>query len=614
MAADQRGTLHRGLLFTVALILCAFEARGGEPPRLELVARDSYLPGIPLLLRVELRDRDGSLHRQRWDATARVRIEGENAAVTPEEIPLRNGIGSALATIEGTGELRLVISLDDEEISHNLADLSGEPRREVSGDLPEDLTEWSGVIHVTDNLTLPAGGVLRVLPGTLVLIDGVEDGTDGTDFNVRGQLESLGTRQRPVTFTANNPAEAWGEMDHDGEEESVYRYTILTRAGNAPEGGHTDSGATINADDTLITFEHSSITDINGKTMDAEDSEIVMRDCLLQRSVMGPEIEGTALIFENSAIFDMRGDNDNDGIYLHDQNAGQEIRLSGCIVAGGDDDGIDTLGSDVTIEDCIVRDYADKGISLFHEEITIRRCLVVGNDIGISCKTHDDEGASVTIDRVTVAGNRIGIESRNRDGEDDAEINFTITNSIIRGGDGEEAFTIRTDYEPDFFTISYCNLGQVLAGAGGGNNQVEAPGFTDETSGDFRLSPGSPCIDAGDPESGPDPDGSRADIGYLPYTGPTARETLFLRGEANGDGSIDITDAVKILSYLFTSGELTCVSSADSNDDGIIDITDGIYLLSWLFAGGIAPPPPTGDCAPDPTPDGLDCDGITACS
>ena len=123
------------------------------------------------------------------------------------------------------------------------ADLSGEPRQEVSGDLPEDLTEWSGVIHVTDNLTLPTGGTLRILPGTLVLIDGVDEGTDGTDFNVRGQLESLGTRQRPVTFTANNPEEAWGEMDHDGEEESIYRYTILTRAGNAPEGGHTDSDA-----------------------------------------------------------------------------------------------------------------------------------------------------------------------------------------------------------------------------------------------------------------------------------------------------------------------------------------------------------------------------------
>jgi hypothetical protein len=416
-----------------------------------------------------------------------------------------------------------------------------------------------------------------------------------------------------VTLTASNPEEAWGELDHDGEELSTYRYTVLTRAGNAPEGGHTDSGATINADDTLVTLEHTSITDISGKTMDAEDSEIIMRDCLLQRSVMGPEIEGTALIFENSAIFDMRGDDDNDGIYLHDQNAGQEIRLSGCIVAGGDDDAIDTLGSDVIIEDCIVRDFADKGISIFHEDVTIRRCLISGNDIGISCKTHDDEGASVMIDHVTVVGNRIGIESRNRDGEDDAEIRYSVTNSIIRPGDGEEAYTIRTDYDSSFFTIGYCNLGSLLEGSDSENNLLGEPGFANEAAHDFRLSPGSPCIDAGDPSSPPDPDGSRSDIGYRPYTS-SAAPVGFLRGEATGDGSIDISDAVKILSYLFAGTGIGCSKSADSNDDGTVDITDAIYLLTWLFSAGNQPPPPVDTCGPDPTPDELDCREPPACA
>ena len=594
-------------------LLLSTQARCGEEPRLTLLARDSYLPGIPVLLRVELRETDGSLHRDRWNATARVRVEGEGVSISPSEVLLRNGLGSALATIEGSGDLRLVISLDGEELSRDLVDLSDEPRREISGELGEEETEWSGVIHVTGNVTVPEDGILRILPGTLVLLDGVESGTDGTDINIEGKLESLGTRQRPVTLTASNPAEAWGELDHDGEELSTYRYTVLTRAGNAPEGGHTDSGAAINADDTLVTLEHSSITDISGKTMDAEDSEIVMRDCLLQRSVMGPEIEGTALIFENSAIFDMRGDDDNDGIYLHDQNAGQEIRLSGCIVAGGDDDAIDTLGSDVTIEDCIVRDFADKGISIFHEDVTIRRCLISGNDIGISCKTHDDEGASVLIDHVTVVGNRIGIESRNRDGEDDAEISYRVTNSIIRPGEGEAATTIRTDYDPGFFTLSYCSLGSRLEGAGGESNQLEEPGFVDQEAHDFRLAPGSPCIDAGDPDSPPDPDGSRSDIGYRPYT-RAAAPVVFLRGEATGDGSIDISDAVKILSYLFAGTGIGCSVSADSNDDGTVDITDAIYLLTWLFSAGNQPPPPADSCGPDPTPDNLDCREPPACA
>lgn len=45
-----------------------------------------------------------------------------------------------------------------------------------------------------------------------------------------------------------------------------------------------------------------------------------------------------------------------------------------------------------------------------------------------------------------------------------------------------------------------------------GNPKLWAVGF-----GDVHLGPGSPCIDAGDPSAPPDPDGSRDDIGALPY-------------------------------------------------------------------------------------------------
>jgi hypothetical protein len=45
-----------------------------------------------------------------------------------------------------------------------------------------------------------------------------------------------------------------------------------------------------------------------------------------------------------------------------------------------------------------------------------------------------------------------------------------------------------------------------------GNPKLWAVGF-----GDVNLGPGSPCIDAGDPSAPLDPDGSRDDIGALPY-------------------------------------------------------------------------------------------------
>ncbi len=48
----------------------------------------------------------------------------------------------------------------------------------------------------------------------------------------------------------------------------------------------------------------------------------------------------------------------------------------------------------------------------------------------------------------------------------------------------------------------------------------EDPRFLDPDEGDYHLAPDSPCIDAGDPNSPEDPDGSRADMGCFPFIFP----------------------------------------------------------------------------------------------
>lgn len=88
----------------------------------------------------------------------------------------------------------------------------------------------------------------------------------------------------------------------------------------------------------------------------------------------------------------------------------------------------------------------------------------------------------------------------------------------------------------------------------------------------------------------------------------------FLRGEANGDGMIDISDAVSILLALFLGGSsLTCEDSADVDDSGDVDITDVIRLLSFLFLSGPAPADPYLECGTDPTVDLLACPAGGAC-
>ncbi|HLU49173.1 MAG TPA: EF-hand domain-containing protein, partial [Planctomycetota bacterium] len=79
---------------------------------------------------------------------------------------------------------------------------------------------------------------------------------------------------------------------------------------------------------------------------------------------------------------------------------------------------------------------------------------------------------------------------------------------------------------------------------------------------------------------------------------------LFVRADADGSGSIDLTDAIRILGYLFLGGEPSrCLDAMDSDDSGSLDLTDGIYPLNYLFVGGPAPPPPFPEAGVDPTAD-----------
>jgi hypothetical protein len=61
-------------------------------------------------------------------------------------------------------------------------------------------------------------------------------------------------------------------------------------------------------------------------------------------------------------------------------------------------------------------------------------------------------------------------------------------------------------------------------------------------------------------------------------------------GDANGDGSIDVSDAVFLVKYIFAGGlPPNPLSLGDVNCDHSIDISDAVYLIIYIFSGGAAP-------------------------
>jgi len=80
--------------------------------------------------------------------------------------------------------------------------------------------------------------------------------------------------------------------------------------------------------------------------------------------------------------------------------------------------------------------------------------------------------------------------------------------------------------------------------------------------------------------------GSGADYDYA-----TIKYFQFLRGDANGDGVIDISDVVYLINYLFIHGPgpVPTLDAGDATCDGVVDASDVVYLINYLFVNG--PPP-----------------------
>ena len=63
-------------------------------------------------------------------------------------------------------------------------------------------------------------------------------------------------------------------------------------------------------------------------------------------------------------------------------------------------------------------------------------------------------------------------------------------------------------------------------------------------------------------------------------------QSSFVRGDANVDASVDLSDGVLILQYLFQGGrELDCLDSGDADDSGSLDLSDAVYDFNYLFLG-----------------------------
>jgi hypothetical protein len=454
------------------------------------------------------------------------------------------------------GNFTLTATANGVSNAKTLTSLNGVAQTNVSGSLAGSNT-WSGIIHVTGDVTVPAGASLTIQPGTHVLIDGTATAGDttGKKITIAGTLTAPGTLASPISITSFDPTARWGQIVINAAQPTALDYCLISHAAHAPTGGpnHTNKGPMFLVNGSNVTLRDCVWGESPGKAMISSGTcDITIQRSLITHTITGPELQnGISLLCEDTNIQEIlptfRESNDlvpddEDCLYI-DNPAARSVLVNRCVFAKCGDDVMDNLGGPITVQDSILRQGWDKGVSLLDNNLTILRTQIIDCDKGISFKSRNPGTLTVTADHVTISSEEhdtttapwgypvapsagdpdapaTGLWTQNKIGQSNtsAVLRYIVSNSTI---EGKIPINVDAPYPaanttPTFTCTHDTDTAGAVAWPGTGN--IEAvPLFVDAANKDFHLQTGSPCKNTGDPAAPLDADGSRTDMGALPF-------------------------------------------------------------------------------------------------
>jgi len=118
---------------------------------------------------------------------------------------------------------------------------------------------------------------------------------------------------------------------------------------------------------------------------------------------------------------------------------------------------------------------------------------------------------------------------------------------------------------------------------------ISGGGVIDCSDGVYRLSGtiGQPVVGTSSAEF------RRVSHGFWQWFGPS--DCICFPGDANGDGLVNVGDAVFVITFVFRGGGPPIpygLCSGDSQGDCFCNVGDAVYIINWVFRDG----PPTVTC------------------
>jgi hypothetical protein len=410
----------------------------------------------------------------------------------------------------------------------------------IGGDVPTvlntslTLAKSGSPYFIISDLNIESNGVLTVEPGVVIYF------SSGRSIYVNGRLLMEGTEAEPITLMPYYSNEKWGAIcfnKSDGTSELNY----VDISGSTNGNDTINFFAAVSSLSSTVHLDHVNFNNVK-LPISSQYSNMIIDNCKFQNvTYVGDYVNATGgnLSILNS-IFIGNDIEDMDAIDLGDMNATTEIKNNIFRdFTGGNSDGVD-LGEhcvNVNIENNLITNCFDKGVSVgAGSNAIVSHNIITKCGMGLGIK---DSNSYAEVNNCTLYKNTIGVDCfekvLNRGGGSADIKNCIIANSV------QAPYFIDNESR---INISY-SISSTTA-LPGQENLLGDPMMVYPAGLNFHLQTGSPCIDKGDPQSSPDIDGSRNDIGALMYAGVSRPVVVINEINYNSSKSFDPGDWIEL--------------------------------------------------------------------